>query len=187
MGWAIATGCAAIPLYVGYRWWQRYQRELALARELDDDDEPPTIPEHLSPLLAALAMDTRRLRRELEATLLRLVHAPLLSETPWARRERCDEYDAALYEIRRATWEWLTMMRKLGPEVLQQLGEHGLSVVPFRRVLFGCDRTSDVWEQVLYMKAPDLEQVWVEFRRTIVELERFEQALLLQGGAGPYR
>jgi len=66
------------------------------------------------------------------------------------------------------------------------LGDLGLSAVPFRRLLFGCDRTSDVWEQVVYMRPPDLDLVWAELRRTILELERFERALL-GCSVDPYR
>jgi hypothetical protein len=59
--------------------------------------------------------------------------------------------------------------------------------VPFRSLLFGCDRTNDVWEQLVYMRAPDLDRVWVEIRRTILELERFEVALLSSCSLAVYR
>jgi hypothetical protein len=135
--------------------------------------------------MAELVSETRRLRLELE-TPVRRIRTPLISETPWARRQRCDDYDAALHEIRRAIWDWLRLLRRLGAEDRRMLGDLGFSAVPFRRVLFGCDRTSDVWEQVLYMRPPDLDLVWVELRRTIRELERFEQALL-GSSVDPYR
>jgi hypothetical protein len=186
MSWVFATGGAAIPVWVGYRWWRRHQREAEIARELQlANGTPLRIPEHVSPTLAALASETHRLRLELE-TPVRRIRAPLISETPWARRQRCDDYDAALYEVRRAIWDWLRMLRRLGVEERRMLGDLGLSAVPFRRLLFGCDRTSDVWEQVIYMRAPDLELVWVELRRTILELERFERALL-GCSVDPYR
>lgn len=190
VSWALATGGSAIFLSVGvgvaYRWWRRHQRETAIALELEQANGAPlSIPEHVSPILAQLVSETRRLRLELE-TPVRRIRTPLISETPWGRRQRCDEYDAALHDVRRAIWDWLRMMRRLGAEERELLGNLGLSAVPFRRVLFGCDRTSDVWEQVLYMRPPDLDLVWAELRRTILELERFERALL-SGPVDPYR
>jgi hypothetical protein len=181
----VTTG-AAIPLVVGYRWWRRHQRDVEIRQELERTNGTPlAIPEHLSPTLVEIACETRRLRLELE-TPVRRVRPPLMSETPWARRARCDEYDAALYEVRRATWEWLRMLRRLGTEDRKLLGELGLSVAPFGRLLSGCDRTSDVWEQVVYMKAPDLDLVWAELRKMMHELDRFERALL-SGPSNPYR
>jgi len=187
MSWALAASSgAAVPIYVGYRWWRRHRREQALRRQLDElNGEPLQVPEHLSPTLATVVRETHRLRLELETPVHR-VRAPLMSETPWARRQRCDDYDAALYEIRRAIWDWLRMLRRLGSEDRQLLGELGLSVTHVRALLFGCDRTDDVWEQVLYAKAPDLDQTWVQLRRTILELERFERAVL-GAPAHPYR
>jgi hypothetical protein len=187
VSWAVAaTGGAIVPVYVGYRWWRRHRREAEIRRELDEaNGDTLHIPEHLSPTLAELASETHRLRLELE-TPVRRIRTPLVSETPWARRQRCDEYDAALYEVRRAIWDWLRLLRRLGAEDRQLLGELGLSVAPFRRVLFGCDRTSDVWEQVIYARAPDLDFVWAELRRMILELKRFERALL-SSSVDPYR
>lgn len=186
VSWAAATCGASVPLYLGYRWWRRHRRELALERELAEaNGDALHIPDHLSPRLAVLAEETHRLRLELE-TPVRRIRAPLLSETPWARRRRCNEFDAALYDVRRAVWDWLSMLRHLDLEDRALLGQLGLSLVPFRRVLFGCDRTGDVWEQVLWARAPDLELVWAELRRVILELRRFERALLSLPG-DPYR
>lgn len=186
MSWAVAVTSGAAPIYVGYRWWRRHQREQQILRELDEvNDEVLRIPAHLDPQLAALACETHRLRLELE-TPVRRIRAPLLSETPWARRQRCDEYDAALYEVRQAIWEWLRSLRRLGAKERVLLGELGLSVAPFRRLLYGCDRTNDVWEQVVYARPPNLDLVWTEVRRTISELERFERALL-STPVDPYR
>jgi hypothetical protein len=182
----VASCGATLPIYVGYRWWRRHQRELQLARELADaNDDTLQVPANLSPTLAAVAEQTHRLRLELE-TPVRRVRAPLVSETPWARRQRCDEFDAALSEVRRAIWDWLRMLARLAPEDRRRLGELGLSVAPLNRVLFRCDRSTDVWEQVLWADAPNLELVWAELRRTILELKRFERALV-GGSVDPYR
>ncbi|MFV8751918.1 hypothetical protein ACNOYE_15340 [Nannocystaceae bacterium ST9] len=180
-----ATGAAA-PLLLGYRWWRRHRREQALWRELDETNgEPATLPDCLRPSLAAIAIETRRLRLELE-TPVRRVRAPLLAETPWARRQRCDEFDASLGQVRRAIWDWLGLLRRLGEDDQRLLGELGLSARPFRRLLFGCDRTDDPWDERLWTRAPDLDGTWVELRRTIRELERFELALT-GSASSPYR
>ncbi|NVB42684.1 hypothetical protein G6O69_32985 [Pseudenhygromyxa sp. WMMC2535] len=186
MSWATMASGGAVTLYVGYRWWRRRQRDQAIERELEqtNGDHQP-LPDHLSPTLAAIAIDARRLRLELE-TPIRRIRQPLLSETPWARRQRCDEYDAALYEARRAMWDWLRSLRQLNDEDRLLLGEFGLSVKPFRALLFACDRTDDVWEQVMWPRAPDPDEVWAQLRRTILELERFEAALL-RAHDSPYR
>ena len=187
MSWAaVATGGAAVPAVLGYRWWRRHQREQAIERELAEaNGEALALPAHINPTLAEIAQLTYRLRLELEIPIRR-VRAPLVSETPWGRRQRCDEYDAALYEIRRSIWEWLRALRRLSEQDRMTLGELGFSAAPFRRLLFGCDRTTDVWEQVVWARAPDLDAVWHELRRTILELKRFERALL-HTAASPYR
>lgn len=185
MSWGAAGGALA-PVVLGLRWWRRHRREQALLRELDETNaSAPTIPEHLRPSLATIAIETRRLRLELE-TPVRRVRAPLLGETPWGRRQRCDEFDASLGEVRRAIWDWLGLLRRLGEDDQRLLGELGLSARPFRRLLFGCDRTDDPWDERLWSPAPDLDGIWVELRRTIRELERFELALVGSVGS-PYR
>lgn len=185
MSWTTA-GAALAPLVVGVRWWKRHRREQALLRELDEvNARSPAIPEQLPPSLVTLAIETRRLRLELE-TPVRRVRAPLLGETPWARRRRCDEFDASLGQVRRAIWDWLALLRRLAPEDQRLLGELGLSARPFRRLLFGCDRTDDPWDDALWTTAPDLDGIWHELRRILRELERFELALV--GSAhSPYR
>lgn len=186
MSWAAATCGVSVPVYVGYRWWRRHQREQKLQRELAEaNGDALQIPAHLSPTLAAVAEQAHRLRLELE-TPVRRIRAPLVSETPWGRRQRCHDFDAALYEARRAVWDWLKMVGRLGVDDRQLLGQLGLSIVPFRRVLFGCDRTRDVWEQVLWVEAPDLDEVWADLRRAILELRRFERALV-SAPLNPYR
>lgn len=187
MSWALATASgAAIPAYVGYRWWQRHQREQAIARELDEaNGEPLRLPEHIPPRLASIASQAHQLRIELELPIRR-VRAPLWSETPWARRQRCDEYDAALYEIRLSIWAWLRSLQRLDADERRLLAELGLSVQPFRKLLYGCDRTDDVWEQVLWAEAPDLDMMWAELHRTILALKRFEHALA-SAPTDPYR
>jgi hypothetical protein len=183
MSWVVATAGAALTGLVsgvGWRWWTRHRLEAALMPELERMDEAPLrIPDRSNPRLAELARETRSLRLELQSRQLWLVHGmPLASETPWARRQRCDDYDTVLCELRRAIWDWLRMFQQLGIEERLVLGEFGVSAVPFRSLLFSCDRTNDVWEQLVYMRAPDLDLVWAEIRRTILELERFEVALL---------
>jgi hypothetical protein len=186
MSWAVAATGAVAPVLVGYRWWRRHRREQALWRELDDANaESPMISEHLRPTLLTVAIETRRLRLELE-TPVRRVRTPLLAETPWGRRQRCDEFDASMCEVRRAIWDWLGLLRRLGEDDQRLLGELGLSARPFRRLLFGCDRTDDPWDERLWTCAPDLDHTWTELRRTILELQRFEHALT-GSASSPYR
>jgi hypothetical protein len=180
MGWMVATAGAAVTVWVGYRWWGRHRLEAALMCQLERTDQSPLrIPDRSNPRLAELARETRTLRLELESRQLWLIQEmPVASESPWARRQRCDDYDNVLCELRRTIWDWLRMFQQLGTEERLLLGEFGLSAVPFRSLLFGCDRTNDVFEQLVYMRAPDHDLVWAEIRRTILELERFEVALL---------
>ncbi len=186
MSWAVAATGGVVPVIVGVRWYRRYRREQALSRELEETNgDTLEIPDHLTPTLAAVALETRRLRLELE-TPVRRIRTPLLSETPWGRRQRCDEFDAALYEVRRAIWEWLIQLRRLGAEEQRLLGELGLSARPFRKLLFGCDRTDDPWDEHLWAPAPDLDTTWAELRRTMLELKRFELALT-SAACSPYR
>jgi hypothetical protein len=182
----MAAAGAVAPVVIGYRWWRRHRREQALWRELDDaNPESPLTAEQLRPTLVMIAIETRRLRLELE-TPVRRVRTPLLAETPWARRQRCDEFDASMCEVRRAIWDWLGLLRRLGEDDQRLLGELGLSARPFRRLLFGCDRTDDPWDEHLWTRAPDLDGTWLELRRTIQELERFEHALT-GSATSPYR
>lgn len=174
---------------VAVRWWRRRQRRLSWERELSAlEGEAAAIPEHLSPALARLATHTRTVRLQLE-TPLRRFDEPLVSDTPWGRRRRCNEYDLALCDARLALWEWLSSFRALSPADLEVLSALGLSLRPFRGLLFRTgifDRTVDPWEQGLYPAAPDPERVFAELCRTMRELHRFERALLGQR-ADPYR
>lgn len=143
---------------------------------------------HLSRKLAEVAMGARIVRHAL-ATPLACWETPLGVETPWGRRARCDAYDRAIGEARRALWEWLLLFRRLDERDRQLLGGLGLSVAPFYAVLFRrgvFDRSDDLWEEVLYPEAPDLDHVFAELRRTMMALRSFEAALLTAGG-DPYR
>jgi hypothetical protein len=102
---------------------------------------------------------------------------PLLRETPWGRRARCDEYDLALGDARRALWEWLLLFRRLGERDCHVLTMLGVSVAPFYSALLRpgvFDRSADLWEQTLYPEAPDIERVFAALRRTMHDLRCFE-------------
>ena len=144
------------------------------------DDVPVGSAAHLSPSLAHLAAQARMVRLML-ATPLRRGEAPLLRETPWGRRARCDEYDLALGDARRALWEWLLLFRRLGERDCHVLAGLGVSVAPFYSALLRpgvFDRSADPWEQTLYPEAPDVERVFAALRRTMHDLRCFEAALL---------
>ncbi|MBK8262402.1 MAG: hypothetical protein IPK80_13835 [Nannocystis sp.] len=183
----VASGAFASALAL--RWWQRRRDEASRERELAAlTDDPPAALDHLSPALARLAQQTRICRLMLEGPL-RGYQEPLLSESPWARRRRCDELDLALLNARRALWEWLASFRSLSRGDLEVLGALGLSLRPFRGLLFKTgifDRCDDPWEERLYPKAPDFRRIFAELHRAMIELRRFERALLGQR-ADPYR
>ncbi len=189
MTWETATA-AALTTVAAVRWWNNRRKQHARDRALEaaHDDAEAINTRNLSPELARLAQQTRIVRLTLE-TPLRRYSAPVLSDTPWGRRTRCDEYDNALIDARRALWDWMHAFKHLEPRDLTRLQELGLSLAPFRAVLYKrgvFDRSDDPWEQVLFPRAPDLDYVFSELRRTMYELKRFEFALTGRS-LDPYR
>lgn len=188
MSWTV-TACAGATAAAAVRWWARERERRGRVRELEELSEGEDAGTgHLSPALAELARQARAVRQALATPVARW-ETPLLRDTPWGRRARCDEYDRAIGEARRALWEWLLLFRRLGERDRQTLLALGLSTAPFYQALFRqgvFDRTDDLWEEVLYPEAPDLAHVFVELRRTMLDLRAFEAALLRAGG-DPYR
>lgn len=180
---------AAMAGTVAYRWWRRRQRRRSWEDELAIlEGAAPISAAHLSPALARLAESTRMVRLEL-ATPLRRYDEPLVSDTPWGRRRRCLEYDLALINARRALWEWLASFRSLAAADLEVLTALGLSLRPFRGLLFRTgifERTGDPFEQTLYPAAPEPGQASLELFRAMRELDKFERALLGHR-SDPYR
>lgn len=174
---------------MAFRWWRRRRHEREVERALGDAgaaDDGAQRTGHLSPGLSRVARQAHTLQLVLE-TPVRRIRAPLLSESPWRRRERCDEYDFVLGEVRRAMWDWLREVEHLAEPDRRLLRELGLSLGPFRSFLFHrIDRTNDAWEQVVWAEAPDVELVYREVLRTIMELRRFETTLV-QAATDPYR
>lgn len=177
----------AAPVWVAYRWWSRRRRRHAIERDLEAvSRHEHHVPKHLGPSLAQVAVDAQMLGALLEDPVRRVV-PPLLHESPWRRRERCDEYDVALGDARRALWEWVENVRHLPVGERQFLTDMGLSLQPFVTLLFvTADRTNDVWEQVLYPRAPRIDDVHRELLAAIRELDRF-QRVLCTAPATPYR
>lgn len=143
---------------------------------------------HLTPSLGKLAVQARVVRLVLETPLQRFLDTPL-RETPWGRRERCDDYDLAVVEARRALWEWLGAVDRLdrGDQALLQqlgLGVRRLRVTLRQPGVF--ERTDDVFEETLVPVAPDPELVTSVLCEAMVDLRRFEVALLLHR-PDPYR
>lgn len=187
MNWLTPVSTTGVVV-MAVRWWRRRRHERQVERALGDVNgvEPSATMAHLSPGLSRVAAQAHTLRLVLE-TPMRRIRAPLLSESPWRRRERCDEYDHVLGEVRRAMWDWLREVEHLAEPDRRTLRELGLSLGPFRSFLFQrIDRTNDSWEQVVWAEAPDVELVSKEVLRTILELRRFEKALV-QAAADPYR
>jgi len=187
---ATLTVSGAVSAAVAARWAVVYRHRLARDREIQalSEETPVGNLGHLSPHLAELAAEARVVRLLL-ATPLRRYHPPMLRETPWGRRSRCDQYDRALSEARRALWDWLLLFRKLGERDRHVLGGLGVSLTPFYSALFKpgvFDRSADPWEEALYPEAPNLDLVFSELRRTMHDLRCFEVALL-SAVHDPYR
>lgn len=187
---ATLTMSGAISTAVAARWVVVHRRRRLRAAELQalSDDDPAGTAVHLGPALAHVVAQARVVRLML-ATPLERGEPPVLHETPWGRRARCDQYDLALCDARRALWEWLLLFRRLGERDRHFLLTLGVSVAPFYDTLFRpgvFDRSQDPWEETLYPEAPDHDRVYAALRRTMHDLRCFEAALL---GAvhDPYR
>ncbi|MEX1368297.1 MAG: hypothetical protein AB1Z98_34520 [Nannocystaceae bacterium] len=143
---------------------------------------------HLTRPLGQLAIQARVVRLVLETPLQRFLDSPL-RETPWGRRERCDDYDLAVVEARRALWEWLLAVDQLGRADLAVLQQLGLGVRRLRTLLRQpgvFERTDDVFEETLVPVAPDPELVTAVLCDAMVDLRCFEVALLCHR-PDPYR
>lgn len=184
------TLTGAVTAAVAARYYVVQRRRVAREHELRalSEEAPVGSGAHLSPRLAELATQARVVRLLL-ATPLHRYRAPVLHETPWGRRSRCDQYDRALGDARRALWDWLLLFRGLGERDRHVLGGLGVSLAPFYGALFKpgvFDRSADPWEETLYPEAPDFDLVFAELRRTMHDLRCFEAALLT-GVRDPYR
>ncbi|MEM9455267.1 MAG: hypothetical protein AAGF11_13885 [Myxococcota bacterium] len=164
-------------------------RRLALRRRLEQIQvDLPLDVRHLTPALGHLAIQARVVRLVLETPLHRFVETPL-RDTPWGRRERCDDYDLAVGEARRALWEWLGAVERLGSSdraLLRQLGLGVQRLWALMRQPGVFERTDDVFEETLYPQAPDPERVTTLLCEAMVDLRGFEVALLSHR-PDPYR
>ncbi len=183
MDWLVATVAGGVCVVAGLRHWQGRRRERSV---LLPDTLPEPRPGSLSPRLDRLIHQARYLRLVIE-TPIRRIQAPLLPELPWVRRAYCDEYDAAVVELRREVWDWLREVDLLPDADTRLLRELGFSLRPFRRIVYRqLDRTEDTWEEVLWRKTPDLDEVAAELRAVAQELDRLLSAFAALGGS-PYR
>ncbi len=167
---------------------QRARRAVLSRRLADMDVDLPLSTGHLSPALADLTCQARMLRLVL-ATPLQRIPEGTWRDTPWRRRQRCDEYDRALVEARRALWDWLRSARRLPVTDRVLLSNLGLSLRSVAAALFApgvLERTSDPWEDVLFPAAPDYDTVSAGLCEAMSDLSRFEVALLSLR-ADPYR
>jgi hypothetical protein len=188
LSWTL-TVSGALTAAVAARWVRVHRRRRARDRELRALEEPTEgSAAHLSPTLAHLAHQARVVRLML-ATPLQRYPPPVLRDTPWGRRARCDQYDLALGDARRALWEWLLLFRRLPERDRHVLTDLGVSTAPFYAALFKpgvFDRSADPWDEALYPAAPDLDRVYAELRRTMHDLRSFESTLL-SAMQDPYR
>lgn len=165
------------------------RRVHALERALTRDElRAEQVVLDLPPGLQILFRQARTLRAQLGGPLDGLAPPPL-TETPWARRERCNRWDLTVVELRRAVWDWRSGFARLDEEERRLLRSGGLGRVPLTFLLVSeIDRTDDPWEQVFFARAPDPGRVAVALRRAIDELQRFEAlvlALRVQGYRTP--
>lgn len=185
----VATASAAGVTVATQRVRRAHARRQALQRRLEQIHvDLPLDVRHLPPELGAVAIGARMVRLQLETPLHRFLDTPL-RETPWGRRERCDDYDLAVGEARRALWEWLRAVERLGSPDRAFLCQLGLEVRGLRALLRQpgvFERTDDVWEHVLYPAAPDPEHVTRMLCQAMVDLRGFEVALLSHR-PDPYR
>ncbi len=187
---ATLTVSGAVSTALAVRWTVVTRRRRARAEAVAalNDDSPLGDLSHLSPALARLLRQARVVRWVL-ATPLQRAEPPVLHETPWARRARCDQYDLALGDARRALWEWLLLLRDLDRCDREVLVGLGVSLAPFHGVLFRpgiFERSDDPWDQRLYPEAPDHEHVFAGLRRIMYDLRNFEFALQT-AARDPYR
>ncbi|MCX4241070.1 hypothetical protein [Paraliomyxa miuraensis] len=164
-------------------------RRLALQRRLEQIHvDLPLDVRHLTPDLGRLAIQARVVRLVLETPLHRVFDTPL-RQTPWGRRERCDDFDLAVVEARRALWEWLRAVERLGGADRALLAQLGLGVSRLRALMRQpgvFERTNDVFEETLYPVAPDPDRVTAMLCQAMTDLRGFEVALLSHR-PDPYR
>lgn len=185
----VATASAAGVSVAAQRSRRARARRRALRRRLEQIHvDLPLDVRHLPPDLGALAIGARMVRLVLETPLHRFMDTPL-RHTPWGRRERCDDYDLAVGEARRALWEWLCAVERLAGPDRVLLGQLGLEVRGLRALLRHpgvFERTDDAFEDVLYPAAPDPDLVTRMLCQAMVDLRGFEVALLSHR-PDPYR
>jgi hypothetical protein len=185
----VATASAAGVTVAAQRARRARARRRALWRRLEQIHvDLPLDVRHLTPDLGALTIQARVVRLVLETPLHRFLDTPL-RETPWGRRERCDDYDLAVGEARRALWDWLRSVERLGSPDRALLCQLGLGVSRLRALLRQpgvFERTDDVFEDVLIPAAPDPDLVTFMLCQAMVDLRGFEVALLSHR-PDPYR
>ncbi len=172
--------------WAGARWTRRRRQIETLRVALRASAEVGPLPEDLPAGLRWLVIQARTLRALLEGPL-RALQAPPWAETPWARRERCDAWDLAVAELRRAAWDWRLGFARLDDDERQQLEAAGLARVPLTGLwVGGMDRTTDPWEQVVFAAAPDAAAAARALRQAAAELSQFEQ-LVVDANLSGYR
>ncbi len=189
--WSIllATVSGTGVTVAAHRARRAHLRRLALRRRLEQIQvDLPLDVRHLSPALGQLTIQARVVRLVLETPLHRFLDTPL-RETPWGRRERCDDYDLAIVEARRALWEWLGAVDRLGGSERALLIQLGLGVGRLRALMRQpgvFERTDDVFEENFYPAAPDPDRVTSMLCQAMLDLRGFEVALLSHR-PDPYR
>lgn len=160
-----------------------------IARRLAElDVSMPLETRHLTPGLASLTRQARTLRLVLATPLQRMPDRPW-QETPWRRRQRCDEYDRALADARRALWDWLSAGSRLPAGDRAVLHRLGIELGAVRSALFApgvLERTPDAFDDVWLPNEPDFDAVTDGLFGAMHDLHRLEYRLLSMR-SDPYR
>lgn len=189
VAWSLLCLSSAATTVAAARAVRQRARRMRIAKRLAElDIELPLATGHLTPALEDLTRQARILRLVLTTPLQRIPDNTW-RDTPWRRRQRCDEYDRALVEARRAVWDWLNAARRLPGTDRAVLRNLRIDLSAVRGALFAprvLERTADPWEEALFPVPPDVDVVADALCDAMQDLSRFEIAVSTMR-ADPYR
>lgn len=174
-----ATTGAGATYLMSRRRRSKERRAFWVARLEGNDVDRPLETRHLSPSLAQLAVGARLARLALETPLVRY-EEPWIQPTPWGARDRLRDYDLALCEARRAVWEWLVAISRLGPRDIEVLRQLQLDPRPLRAMVYApgiFERDVPVFQDALFPPKPDVERSRQALFSAIDHLRQFEMAM----------
>ena len=150
------------------------------------------VPQHLSPALARMLAETRRLRIALAEPLqaAQAWHAADASKIlahvdigDGSDLDRCDEVDLALVNARRAVWDWVSAVECLPDDDQRQLERLGLHTGMARGLL--TERSA--LQRLSRMPQRELARIEQQLGPLLASLDRFETGLMQATGTSLYR